>query len=414
VKQETYNQFKHRLITENLSDVLFAKPDKLYGLSREHIEVVLGIPLPLLLESIDHKTEEKILHEQYLFEQFLKSLGNIATQARSELSGVAQKGIANLKRKLPNVKDAAGIFKALAIIFQNPKLLTQLIGSVTATMLKYFDPIKEFVASVSDWLKDKTAKVILFVKNAFTSAKNFVDKILNTFNGLSGWKKATLGIGLLVVGKWAYTKMGGDKVKQLITKIKAAADQLINQVKSGTEVTKAVKDTEKKSTNVEKAKSLGASASTKVKEKVKDEIFEQLGELGKQIYPEIEIIAKNVFQKLGGAAAMAALSAFTGPIGPFLGGVAKIVGNINEIIGTISPITNDFINKYNQQLGSQPAATPAQAAPTATPAPQTPAAAPQAKPAAAPQAKPAAAPPAAAAAPQPIKEHKIKLADILF
>ena len=89
-------------------------------------------------------------------------------------------------------------------------------------------------------------------------------------------------------------------------------------------------------------------------DEVKEKAKEGLTELGKQLLPELQELAKSVITKLGGAATLATLSAFTGPIGPFLLSVAGIAGNANLIVTTLAPITNSFIDKYNMLMGNNP------------------------------------------------------------
>lgn len=324
MKHETYSQFKRRIVNESLVENVDI--NKFYGLSREHIELTLGIRVPFLLETIDRRTEERILREQYLFEQFMQSLRNAAAQAGQAVRGAATQARQNVSNavtavktatpagvyqaakgavqnvvqdKLQKVKDAAGIFKALGLIFQYPTLVKEFGESVSKEITKHVSPVQDFMSQAIKWLKDKTEKAWEFVKNVFNKAYDGITNILSKFRGLQGWQKATLGIGLLIVGKWAWGE---------------ASSKMEELKKSFTE------------------KSIGVSA-----ESVSKDILKNLTEL-----------AKNVIEKIFGQAAIAALSSFAGPIGPFVTGLSKIIGNMGFIIETISPVTNNFVEKYNQ------------------------------------------------------------------
>jgi phage-related protein len=324
MKHETYSQFKRRIINESLIENVDI--NKFYGLSREHIELTLGIRVPFLLETIDRRTEERILREQYLFEQFMQSLRNAAAQAGQAVRGAATQAKQNVSNavtavktatpagvyqaakgavqnvvqdKLQKVKDAAGIFKALGLIFQYPTLVKEFGQSVSKEISRYIQPVQDFMGKAINWLKEKTEKAWEFVKNVFNKAYDGITNILSKFRGLQGWQKATLGIGLLIVGKWAW-----DQASSKIEELKKSFEE----------------------------KSIGVSA-----ESVSKAILKNLTEL-----------AKNVIEKIFGQAAIAALSSFAGPIGPFVTALSKIVGNMGFIIETLSPVTNSFIDRYNQ------------------------------------------------------------------
>lgn len=162
---------------------------------------------------------------------------------------------------------------------------------------------------------------------------------------MKGWTKATLGVGLLLLGKFVWDKVA-DKIKDLGDKLKETASTALkvggDAVEKATSVVKnaAEADDDKK----EKAKSA-----------IKDAGKEVLSGVAKEVFDKLTSIAKETFEKVLGQAAIAAVSAFAGPIGPFITGISKIVGNMGFIVETISPITNSFISKYNQ-IAAAPAA----------------------------------------------------------
>ena len=366
---QKYASYKNNLIFESI----ISTPDRnsFYGLSREHIELTLGIKIPLLLESIDFKLEDKILREQYLFEQWAQSLrtaagaiGGAAKAAGSAVAGAA-KGVATaatgavtnaVGAVIGKVKDTAGIFKALGLIIQWPTLVTELGQSVSQEVNKFLSPIQDFLGKVITWCRDKTQKIFAYVKSAFNGAHNTITGLLQKFRALSGWQKVALGAGLSILGAWVWNKIG-PKVEALKKKIESA----IEAAKGAKDVAEVARDT------VGAARTGGARAAAKAgavsvvnkviggeMDEVKEKAKEGLTELGKQLLPELQELAKSVITKLGGAATLATLSAFTGPIGPFLLSVAGIAGNANLIVTTLAPITNSFIDKYNMLMGNNP------------------------------------------------------------
>ena len=70
--KKEFKEFKRRIIAESL----VAPKNTLFGLSRDHIEIILGIPMPMLMESVDIKLQKRVLCEQFLYEQFLKNIGH--------------------------------------------------------------------------------------------------------------------------------------------------------------------------------------------------------------------------------------------------------------------------------------------------------------------------------------------------
>lgn len=172
MRQETYRQFKRRITKETLLESFDS--NKIYGLSREHIELVLGIRLPFLLESIVYKTEEHILREQYLYEQFMQSVRAAAGQAKQAVVGAATTAATAVKgavaAQLQKVKDAAGIFQALGLIFQNPTLVQEFGSEVSQHVATYINPIAEFMGKAIKWLKAKTEKIWEYIKGVFNKA----------------------------------------------------------------------------------------------------------------------------------------------------------------------------------------------------------------------------------------------------
>lgn len=372
---QKYVSYKNNLIFESI--ISTPDRDRFYGLSREHIELTLGIKIPLLLESIDFKLEDKILREQYLFEQWAQSLrtaagaiGGAAKAAGSAVTGAA-KGVATaamgavtnaVGAVIGKVKDTAGIFKALGLIIQYPTLVTELGQSVSQQANKFLSPVQDFLGKVITWCRDKTQKIFAYVKSAFNGAHNTITGLLQKFRALSGWQKVALGAGLSILGAWVWNKIG-PKVEALKKKIESAIGEKTIEAAEGAKdaagaAAGAARTGGARAAAKAGAASVAASVVNKVigdeMDEVKEKAKEGLTELGKQLLPELQELAKSVITKLGGAATLATLSAFTGPIGPFLLSVAGIAGNANLIVTTLAPITNSFIDKYNMLMGNNP------------------------------------------------------------
>jgi len=364
---QKYASYKNNLIFESI--ISTPDRDRFYGLSREHIELTLGIKIPLLLESIDFKLEDKILREQYLFEQWAQSLrtaagaiGGAAKAAGSAVTGAA-KGVATaatgaatnaVGAVIGKVKDTAGIFKALGLIIQYPTLVTELGQSVSQEVNKFLSPIQDFLGKVITWCRDKTQKIFAYVKSAFNGAHNTITGLLQKFRALSGWQKVALGAGLSILGTWVWNKIG-PKVEALKKKIESAiGEKTIEAAKVAKDAAGAARTGGARAAVGAGVASIANKSLGDGMDEVKEKAKEGLTELGKQLIPELQELAKSVITKLGGAATLATLSAFTGPIGPFLLSVAGIVGNANLIVTTLAPITNSFIDKYNMLMGNNP------------------------------------------------------------
>lgn len=349
IQNISFASYKQKMLRESVFD----SNDLVYGLSRDHIQYVLGISVPVLMESVDRKTRNKILYEQYLFEQFLQSLrqaaGNVvgavqnkAQQAVQQVQQTGQQVVGAAKtavndpraamaaaktsvqqavaQKLQPVKDAAGIFKSLGLLFQYPTLVKEFSQSVSKQVTTYIDPIYDFMVKAKDWLKDKTDKAFEYIKGVVEKSYKTISDLQGKFRSLQGWTKVMLGIGMLLVGKWVW-----DKVGQKLEDLKKKFDE--------TAVGKAVGSV------VDKAKEIKGKA-----EATKDKVIED-------IKNSLTQIAKETFENVFGQAALTIMLSFAGPIGPFLQGISKLVENMGFIIKTITPITNRFIEKYNQITG---------------------------------------------------------------
>lgn len=217
LNNKKYISYKNNIIFESI--ISTPDRDRFYGLSREHIELTLGIKIPLLLESIDFRLEDKILREQYLFEAWYNSLATAAGSAASAAgTGIqaagsavagAARGVATAAKGavtnaagavIDKVKDTAGIFKSLGLIIQYPTLVTELGQSLSAEVTKFLNPILDFLGKVVTWRKTKIQKIFEYVKSAFNGAYNTLTNLLQKFRALKGWQKVALGAGLAILG----------------------------------------------------------------------------------------------------------------------------------------------------------------------------------------------------------------------
>jgi hypothetical protein len=187
--KKQFKEFKRRIILESVH----APKNTLYGLTREHIELVLGIPIPLLLEVIDTRTKRRILYEQYLFENIM---ANLASGAKTFFKGKA-KEISKIPQNFDQLKEF------LQLLFEHPKWLEEFTGhlkdmvdNITEKLLKIFANIK----NSTDAQKNKLYKI---ASNIMESFESFIKK----FKTVKGWSQATIGIGIVSVGSFLYNKL---------------------------------------------------------------------------------------------------------------------------------------------------------------------------------------------------------------
>lgn len=405
--KKEFKEFKRRIIAESL----VAPKNTLFGLSRDHIELTLGIPMPLLMESVDVKLQKRILREQFLFEQFLQSVKNAASTLATGVKGAVTtaydtaKGAIEKKFVQP-AKDIIGVIDSIYAIYKNPQLVSELGTALSAAIKKYFDPVINVINAVLGFFKLIAEKVttevvskidkaitttIDFIKKPFEVAKGFADKIKAQFDQLTGWQKVALGTGLVVTIQWAYQNIGQERINSIIDKVKGFTDKIVKGLKPADETKKEAEkittpgaETAKKDAqaitelvnelfinevDAEQIKAAGATVAAAATGAAKVAVTETLKKLfeqiGKELLPELKAVAASVFQKVMSTAAITALSSFAGPFGPFLTAIGKLVGNIGFVVGVIAPITNQFIKKYNADVAkAETAAVAAGAAPT--------------------------------------------------
>lgn len=161
------------------------------NLSRNHIIFTLGIPVPLN-ESIQLSKELtlRILQEQLLYETFLDSIKNYASEKYNQV-------VTTIK----DWKDAAVI---LGKVLADSNLLNDFLYPLEIRVVKLIQPLTDFL---------KKNKLDSFIE----TITNFIDKI----KSLEGWKKfmALVSVGSIIIYILEKLKsLGPDVIKDFISK----------------------------------------------------------------------------------------------------------------------------------------------------------------------------------------------------
>lgn len=161
------------------------------NISREHIAFTLGIPIPLN-ESIQlsESLKLKILQEQLLYESFLDSIKNYASEKFNQV-------VTTIK----DWKDAAAV---IGKVLSNGDLLNDFLKPLERRVVNLIQPLTDFL---------KKNKLDSFVK----TITNFIDKI----KSLEGWKKfmALVSVGSIITYILEKLKsLGPDVIKDFISK----------------------------------------------------------------------------------------------------------------------------------------------------------------------------------------------------
>ena len=161
------------------------------NLSRNHIIFTLGIPVPLN-ESIQLSKELtlRILQEQLLYETFLDSIKNYASEKYNQV-------VTTIK----DWKDAAVV---LGKVLADSNLLNDFLKPLERRIVKLIQPLTDFL---------KKNKLDSFVE----TITNFIDKI----KSLEGWKKfmALVSVGSIITYILEKLKsLGPDVIKDFISK----------------------------------------------------------------------------------------------------------------------------------------------------------------------------------------------------
>ena len=161
------------------------------NISREHIAFTLGIPIPIN-ESIQlsESLKLKILQEQLLYESFLDSIKNYASEKFNQV-------VTTIK----DWKDAAAV---IGKVLSNGDLLNDFLKPLERRVVNLIQPLTDFL---------KKNKLDSFIK----TITNFIDKI----KSLEGWKKfmALVSVGSIITYILEKLKsLGPDVIKDFISK----------------------------------------------------------------------------------------------------------------------------------------------------------------------------------------------------
>ena len=161
------------------------------NISREHIAFTLGIPIPLN-ESIQlsESLKLKILQEQLLYESFLDSIKNYASEKFNQV-------VTTIK----DWKDAAAV---IGKVLSNGDLLNDFLKPLERRVVNLIQPLTDFL---------KKNKLDSFIK----TITNFIDKI----KSLEGWKKfmALVSVGSIITYILEKLKsLGPNVIKDFISK----------------------------------------------------------------------------------------------------------------------------------------------------------------------------------------------------
>jgi len=162
------------------------------NLSRNHIVYTLGIPVSLNKSiQLNESLIVKILHEQLLYETFLDSIKNYASEKYDQV-------ITTIK----DWKDAAAV---LGKVLSSNELLNDFLKPLQRRVEKSILPLTDFL---------KKLKLDSFVET--------IKKILTKINSLEGWKKfmGLVSIGSIITYILEKLKSSGpDAVKNILTNI---------------------------------------------------------------------------------------------------------------------------------------------------------------------------------------------------
>lgn len=323
-----FKAFKHRIIAESLT----APSNTLFGLSKQHIEVILGIPMPMLMESADKKLQKRVLHEQFIYEQFLRNVGQaIAGQVRKGTEALTH-GYQAAKHAVHHalevtLKGPADLIKFLSVVVKEPKYLQifwlnlqNKLADVRAKISNYFVKLGESLKKEA-----KTDKLASAVMAGWEQLKGLFAKV----DSLKGWQQAMLGLGLFVLCSYILQETGG---LEALTKSLEHAVHDIGHTAHSAEV--GVRGAQAAIKSGEKAGTAGAAIGAGAG-----------GIIGTLVGGAIA----SKLAKLVGKAAMEAVgNMITGGIWTALKTLISIIGKFAFVATVLSPITEAVIKQYKE------------------------------------------------------------------
>jgi len=233
-----FEKFKTRILAESAFD----SANSIYGLSKEHIEIILGIPMPLIMESINRTTRKKILREQFLYQQFMEGT-QVEPGAAGFLSGAkhtAQEMFNRVKHIPENVKTFT---EFMNVVLSSPAYLQvfnleltnklkEIKASFYETIKDLKEPLKNMVAAGRNATPDSPAeseeekawfaageqapseledsksgnKLKSTLAQTVLNGIEQINGLIQKFDQTKGWVKATLGLALAGVLGWINSK----------------------------------------------------------------------------------------------------------------------------------------------------------------------------------------------------------------
>lgn len=206
--QNEFKAFKRRIIAESI----VAPKNTLFGLTKEHIEIVLGIRMPLLMESVSPKLQKHILREQFIYEQFLKNLGQAITGQVRRAGQAISHGYQAAKHAVHHalevsIKGPADLIQFLGIVIKEPKYLQIFWLNLKSKLDDIRQKITNYFEKLGERLKKEaeTDKLTSAIMAGWGKLKELFAKV----DGLKGWQQAMLGLGLLILGSYILEETGG-------------------------------------------------------------------------------------------------------------------------------------------------------------------------------------------------------------
>ena len=330
-----FRKFKRRIILESS----FAAEGTLFGLSKEHIEIILGIPMPMLMESADRKLQKHILREQFIYEQFLKKIGQAVQRGAQAISGQLQRGKAAATSFVHagkhaahhalevTVKGPSDLIKFLAIVVKQPKYIQIFWTNLGSKLADIREKISGYFTKLSDRLKKeaKTDKITSLIMNGWEKLKELLAKV----DSMKGWQQALLGLGLFLLCSYILKETGG--IEALEKAFEHLGHDIGHTAHSG-EV--AVRGAQQAVGAGEKAGTASAAVGAGAG-----------GILG-------TIVGGVVMDKLKKLLSKVAISAVGGMmtvgVWPSVQALISVIGNFAFVATILSPITEAVIKQYNE------------------------------------------------------------------
>jgi len=342
-----FRKFKRRIILESS----FAAEGTLFGLSKEHIEIILGIPMPMLMESADRKLQKHILREQFIYEQFLKNIGQAVQRGAQAISGQLQRGKAAAtsfghaaKHAVHHalevtVKGPGDLIKFLAIVVKQPKYLQIFWTNLGSKLADIREKISGYFEKLGERLKKeaKADKITSLIMNGWEKLKGLLAKV----DSMKGWQQALLGLGLFLLCSYILKETGGIEV------LEKAFEHL------GHAAQHAVGDIGHAAHNVAHSAEQGVRGAQQAVE-TGEKVGKASAAVGAGLGGILGTVLVAKLTKLLSEIALSAIGGLiTGGVWTSVHALLKVIGNFIFVATILSPITEAVIKQYNkdQEMG---------------------------------------------------------------